>query len=260
LKSFSLTSFRLTNLYEDLLVPMIRRMINLEDLKLDLILSRRGDRCMDAGKLSDHLLDHLSQLRRFTFDMRSLSGECTNHSSPPSSVLNQQSFCGKRYEQAVAMVHENAGCMNENVCRIYSLPYDFEYFFDLNHRFGGGPFQKVRLVTMCDEHPFEEALFRLISRDMPLLEQLMIMNDVPPKNKRCSLTPLVFARLEKVDLEGAHDDYAELFLSKRRSFSPRLKSLRIGDELLRRMKTGLYSDSAHIDLDGVLVRGAWRRS
>ena len=153
---------------------MIRPMIHLEDLQLYLILSRPGDRCLDVGQLSDHLLNHLSQLQRFTFQLQSISGECTRHSSPPSRVLNEPSFSGKQYEQVVAMVHKNGGCTNENVCRIYSLPYDFEYFFGLNHCFAGEPFEKVRLVTMRDDHPFEDALFAIVSRDMPLLEHLQI--------------------------------------------------------------------------------------
>ena len=135
---------------------------------------------------------------------------------------------------------------------------EFHSFFDLNHCFDGGPFKKVRLVTMRDRYPFDEALFRIISRDMSLFERLMIENEVPPRNKRCSSTPLVFARLESVDLARAHDDYVEFFLSKRRSSLPRLKSLRIGEQILQRIKAGLYSDSAHLNLDGVLVRGAWR--
>lgn len=245
----------MTHLYEDLIVPMIRRMINLEHLKFYLTLFRPDDRCMGAGELPDHLLNHLPHLRRFTFQLKSISGECTNHSGPPSRVLVQQSFAGKQYEQPVATVHNNAGPMNRNGCRVYSLPYDFDYFFDLNHCFHGGAFHKVRLVTMYDEHPFEDALFGIVSRDMPLLEHLKISNEHGQKDKQRSSTLLVFPRLECLHLLYAHDDYAELFLSKKRSSLPRLKSLRISDGLLRKIQVGLYSDSAHIDLDGKLARG-----
>jgi hypothetical protein len=257
LKSFSFTSFDLIHLYDYLIVPMIRRMVNLEDLQLYLTLYRPGDGCMDAEALSDHLLNHLPQLRRFTFHIQSTEPKCSGLTSLPTSEAFRRNFGGRDDRPVVATVHNDPG-LSWHVCRIYSLPYEFHYFFNLNHCFGGGPFQKVRLVTMRDRYPFDEALFRIISRDMPLLERLMIENEVPPRNKPCSPTPLVFARLESVDLARAHDDYVELFLSKRRSSLPRLKSVRIGEQILKRIKAGLYSDSAHINLDGVLVRGAWR--
>ena len=50
---------------------MIRRMVNLEDLQLYLTLYQPGDGCMDAEELSDHLVNHLPQLRRFTFHIQS---------------------------------------------------------------------------------------------------------------------------------------------------------------------------------------------
>ena len=208
---------------------MIRRMINLEDLKLDLILYRPGDRCMDAGKLSDHPLDHLSQLRWFTFHIESTEPKCSSLTSLPTSDDFRRNFVGSDDRPVVATVHNDPGLW-WHVCRIYSLPYDFEYFFGLNHCFAGGPFQKVRLVTMRDEHPFEDALFGIVSRGMPLLEHLQICNEHGQKDKQRSSTLLVFSRLERLDLLHAHDDYVELFLSKRRTSLPRLKSLHIGEE------------------------------
>ena len=238
---------------------MIRRMINLEDLKLYLILYRSDDRCMDAGELSDHLLNHLPQLRRFTFHIESSEPNCSSLPSLPTRDVFRGNFSGRDDRPVVATVHNDPGLFR-HVCRIYSLPYDFEYLFDLNHCFGGGSFQKVRLVTLRDRYPFEEALFRIISRDMPLLERLLIENKVPPKNDPCSPTPLVFARLESVDLAGAHDNYVGLFLSKKRWSLPRLKSLRVREKTLRRIKAGLYSDSTYINIESVLNRIPWRHS
>ena len=118
---------------------MIRRMIHLEDLQLDLTVYRCHDRCVDAGELSDHLLNHLPQLRRFTFHIQSTEPACTSHSSLSTSEAFRRNFGGRDDRPVVATVHNDPG-WSWHVCHIYSLPYDFDYFFKLNHRFGGGPF------------------------------------------------------------------------------------------------------------------------
>ena len=116
---------------------MIRRMVNLEDLQLYLTLYRPGDGCMDAEELSDHLLNHLPQLRRFTFHIRSTEPKCPGLPSLPTSEVFRRNFGGRDDRPVVATVHNDPG-LSWRVCRIYSLPYEFHYFFDLNHCFGGG--------------------------------------------------------------------------------------------------------------------------
>src|SRR4051812_13930106 len=50
----------------------------------------------------------------------------------------------------------------DGICQIYSLPYDFEYFVDVDNFFQGGMFKKVRLLKMVDGIPFEQQFFKLI--------------------------------------------------------------------------------------------------
>jgi hypothetical protein len=52
---------------------------------------------------------------------------------------------------------------------MYSLSYEFEYFYDLDNYFQGGMFHKVRYLTMDDDSTaFEHKLFQLISQDRML--------------------------------------------------------------------------------------------
>ncbi|CAF4956425.1 unnamed protein product [Rotaria sp. Silwood1] len=91
--------------------------------------------------------------------------------------------------------------------------------------FDGGIFYKVRYLTMNDKIPFEHKLFNVISEDFPFLEFLRICNDYSPKTKEHSLTLITFPYLTLLDLQDAHDDYAELFLLTKNVYLPRLLNL-----------------------------------
>ena len=143
---------------------------------------------------------------------------------------------------------------DRSTCRIYSIPYDFDYFHDLNNTFSGGPFKKVRFVTMKDEHPFENDLFRILSRDMPFLEQLEITNEYPQKHKDHSSTILTFPHLECLDVQYAHDDYVELFLLKMNSCSPRLSILQIRRKSIEKLRNHFNNDSSHFNIEDFFSR------
>lgn len=200
-------------------------MINLERLRLSLNVFRPNGGYIDGIQLSDQILNHLAQLRTFTFNIKTLFTESNSNMSFSTNETVQRSFSGKHYQQVVSRVYNDADTDND-ICHIYSLPYNFEYLYDLDSSFPGGPFQKVRFLTMSDKYPFEDTLFRIISHDMPYLERLTISNEHPQKRKHRLSTILVFPRLKHLCLEYAHDDYAELLLSKKNTSLPRLSSLR----------------------------------
>ena len=162
----------------------------------------------------------------------------------------QRSFIGRGYQQVASFVLTDTD-KNTGKCKIYSLPYDFEYFLDLDNSFSGGLFRKVRFLTMRDKHPFEDPLFRVISRDMPFLEHLKISNEHAQKDKQRSSTVFEFPHLKYLDLEYAHDDYAELFLLTRNTCLPRLSTLHIGHKSIRRLTNNFNSDSTHFNFHGV---------
>lgn len=180
-------------------------MINLEQLKLYLKICRLHGGYLDGVQLSDLFLNYLTQLRKFTFNIETSTSNKMYDGPLPTNEAIQRSFTGKHFQQPFSAVYGGFNS-DHDTCRIYSLPYDFHYFLDLNNSFSGGQFQKVRFLTMRDQNPFEDALFWLISRDMPHLEQLQISNECPQTNKPCSSAMLTFPHLERLDLKYAHAD------------------------------------------------------
>jgi hypothetical protein len=84
----------------------------------------------------------------------------------------------------------------------------------MSNCFRGGKFDKLRLLSMEDELPFEHELFQIISQDFPSLRQLIMRNDKPQTKKHHdSSTLITFNHLFKLDLFGVHRDYVIQFLS-----------------------------------------------
>ena len=225
-------------------------MINLEELKLYLLVIRPDPSYIDGVQLSDQVLNHLPQLQKFTFYIETVVENAESHAPLQTNEAIQRSFSGRDYQQVASFVHNDAD-NTSGKCQIYSLPYDFEYFLDLDKSFPGGVFLQVRVLTMCDDYPFEDALFRIISQDMPFLEHLQICNTHPQNDKQPPSTVLVFPHLTYLDVEYAHDDYAELLLLKRKTCLLRLSKLRIGYKALRRIKNALTCDSTHSNIHGL---------
>jgi hypothetical protein len=225
-------------------------MINLEELKLHLTVFRPNRRYIDGVQLSDQVLNHLPRLQKFSFYIRTEVTHKESNLPLQTKEAIQSSFSGRDYQRVASFVHNDAN-NTDGKCQIFSLPYDFGYFLRLDNSFQGGPFCKVRFLTMDDEHPFEDALFRVISQDMPLLEHLEISNHHPQKDKQCSSTILAFPHLKHLDLQCAHDDYAELFLLKTNTCLLRLSTLCIEYKAIRRLTNGFNSDSTCFNFHGL---------
>jgi hypothetical protein len=133
----------------------------------------------------------------------------------PTNEDIQRSFIGRAYEQVGSYVH-TISMNTKGKCHIYSLPYDFEYFVDLDSCFQGGIFHKVRYLKMYDTIPFEHKLFEVISQAFPFLEFLYISNINSQNGKQNSSTLIIFPYLIFLDLYSAPADYAKQFLLKKK--------------------------------------------
>ncbi|CAF2104888.1 unnamed protein product [Rotaria magnacalcarata] len=209
LKYFSLTVPSFTCYYDIQIVLLLCRMINLEELKLYLSVTRFNSTYVDG---------------KFTF---CINTEVFNEKVRVELSSNediQRSFIGRGYQQVTSYVDTNS-MKTEGYCFLYSVPYDFEDFVQHNNSYQGGMFQKVRQLTMYNKIPFE--LFKLISEDFPFLQFLYISNGHPQQDKSHSSTLITFPYLTFLNLKYAHVDYAELFLLKNNVHLPRLLDLRI---------------------------------
>lgn len=143
MKYLSLTSLCGTSDYDTLIVPLLCRMINLENLKLYLLVKRIHPIYIDGNELYNQFLIHMTQLKKFTFYITTKIPNSNVHIELPSNVDIQHSF-HERYSQQVASYIHTSASGRHHFCNIYSLPYDFQYYINLNNSFQGANFHRVR--------------------------------------------------------------------------------------------------------------------
>ncbi|CAF2587448.1 unnamed protein product [Rotaria sp. Silwood2] len=248
LKSFSFTSFFLTFNYDTLIVPLLCQMINLEELKLYLHVGRSNSTFIDGIQLYDQFLIHMTQLKKFTFNIKTTAFKNKNNTRVelPSNEDIQHSFIGRGYQQVVPYVDTKSSAW-DGECHIYSLPYDFEYFVNLDNSFQGGMFHKVRKLTICGRDPLEYKLFQIIFHDFPFLNLLYISNRYPIKDKQYSSKLITFPYLTFLDLQYTHVDYIELFLLKKNTYLPRLLNLCMEYKSLTMITNNFTNNPTHFN-------------
>jgi hypothetical protein len=223
-------------------------MINLEELKLYLLIKVFNLNYIDGIQLYNELLCHMNKLNKFTFNIQTLDYSYNTNINLSSNEDIQRSFIGKGiYKQIGSYMN-----MIESKCHIYSLPYQFEYLLEINNSFPGGMFHTVRYLVIIDILPFEHKFFQLISHDIPFIEILHIRNDQPQKDKQNSSTELItFPHLKLLDLELAHVDYAEQFLLKKITYLPYLFNLCIKYESLIMITNNFTVDTTYFNFSRV---------
>ncbi|CAF1432789.1 unnamed protein product [Rotaria sordida] len=246
LKSFSLTSSDLTMAYDNLIIPLLHRMINLEELKLLLSVIRFDSTYIDGIQLQDEVLIYIPRLNKLTFSIVTLLFNNNIKIDLRSNEEIQRSFIGRVYGQIGSDV-QTLVMKNEGICHVYSLPYQFEDFYHLNNSFQGGIFNKVQCLLMTDQtYPFEHYFFQVISQDFPFLKELYIFNYQPQKDKQHSSTWIRFPYLLLLNLVMAHMDYVEEFLFDKNIHLPRLLNLSIKYESLAIVTNNFTNDAARI--------------
>ncbi|CAF3234544.1 unnamed protein product [Rotaria socialis] len=134
LKYFSLTSMMFTSHYDDQIIPLLRRMINLKELTLFLAVLKSHSIYIDGIQLHDEILIHMPQLNKFTFSINTIILNENIKIDLPSNEDIQHSFIGKIYGKVGSYVHVRSED-NVVVSHVYSLPYQFQYFLHLANYF-----------------------------------------------------------------------------------------------------------------------------
>ena len=199
-------------------------MTNLEELHLFVSPMRSNSTYVDGIQLYDQFLLHMTQLRKFAFNIRTTVFNDNAAIELPSNEDIQRSFV-RRIHGPVASHIDTTSTEIQRECHIYSLPYAFDCFVDLTNSFQGGMFDKVRYLKMNDSYPFEFDFFRLISQNFPALKFLHLSNSSPQKVKQHLSTSITFPHLTYLDLRHAHVDYAEQFLLIKNAHVPHLMHL-----------------------------------
>ncbi len=229
--------------YDDLIVPLLCQMINLEELQLYLSVGRFNGTYIDGVQLHDQFLIHMAQLNKFSFSIKTNVYNQDIGLELQSDEAIQNSFISRHYQRVASYVYTNSA-KTRGECRIYSLPFAFDFFIYYNDSFQGGMFHRVRYVKMNSARDsFEYRLFKLMSHDFPFLEFLSISNSFSQKEEKDPTTLIIFPYLMFLGLKYVHDDYAEQFLLKKHAHLPRLLNLRIQYQSLRTITNNFIKDA-----------------
>jgi len=240
LKCFSLKSYQSTFVYDDLIVPLLRRMSNLEILTLFLTVKNRR-RFIDGNHLNNEILVHMPQLNTFTFCIRTISN-INNGINWQSTEDIQQSFINKKWSQVICWAdHFSNGTALSNV---FSLPFTMKQMDGITNSFPGGIFPSVHSLSMLDVRSFEHDFFSLIAQAFPSLRKLRLTNlisqihkqqhwqlDNDNNNRNSSI--IVYPHLKTLLLPNVHIDYVEEFLHDNNTYLPSLIQLHIKYEQLK---------------------------
>ncbi|CAF2919463.1 unnamed protein product [Rotaria sp. Silwood2] len=247
LKCFSLATDWRTFYYDNQVVPLLRRMLNLEELTLFLSVLRPICTYIDGNQLYDEVLNYMPRLNKFIFSIHTYIINYDIGIDRPSNDDIRNSFI-KRGIQLFDTCFDDKFMNNRGNCHVYSLPYQFNDFLFMGSCFQGGRFDKVRLLSMKDVRPFEHKLFQIISQDFPFLQQLIIRNDIPQKNEQYhSSTLITFNRLLTLDIFNVHNDYVIQFLSDKITRLPCLTNLIIDYETLTNVTNYFTNDTTRLN-------------
>ena len=226
--------------YDEVIVPHLQRMINLEQLALYFTTFCSG-RFIDGNNLKNNILDHMSRLNQFIFNIRCMVyfSDLINFSSDED--IHRTFLTFKDYE--VKSYVDYFSKEKYGQCHIYSCPYTLTYYHNLTNHFVDELFHTVRVVKLFDELPFEHVFFIRLSKAFPFLRHITIWNEEAQTCKQNQQTNdhteknsvIEYSHLIALHLLCVHDDYVEEFLFDTRIYLPNYISLTIDYEQLKRV-------------------------
>lgn len=229
--------------YDEQIVPLLRRMSNLEELTLFLTVSRLNSTFIDRKQLHNDVLSSMTRLQKLFFSIHTQLINKDIEITLPSGNDLRNSFFELGYKHIDAFGDVNF-VNNRADAHIYSLPYQFKTFYSMISSFQGGKFDQVQTLIMCDRRPFEHRLFQIIARDFPFLQRLLVINWKEQQDKNHSYTFITFTHLRELCLEDSHTDYAMEFLSNENINLPCLTRLSISYETLATVTNNFTNNQA----------------
>ncbi|CAF4720034.1 unnamed protein product, partial [Rotaria sp. Silwood2] len=149
-------------------------MSNLEKLGLYFTTSF-NETFIDGNNLKKNILNHMSKLKEFTFDIRSFMF-INNEMNLPSKEDIQRTFDDFHLTKIISYVDYFLKSYKNGLCHIYSYPSLMRRYEDVTNNFPGGLYRYVRVVSLYDEYPFEHEFFIRIAQSFPFMEKLTINN------------------------------------------------------------------------------------
>ncbi|CAF4692516.1 unnamed protein product [Rotaria sp. Silwood1] len=266
LKCFSLSCVWEIDCYDKLILPFLYRMSNLETLNLSLSILVK-ETFIDGHNLKNKIVNHMSRLNKFTFNIRSIM-RINNQIILPSKEDIQNTFKDFQYKQMICYMDHFLG-REECQCHVYTYPSQMSYYQYLSNQFPGGYYSYVRFVSLYDEYPFEHEFFLQIAQSFLFIEKLVLINREPQQHKQsyksmndnCHLSIVEYSHLIELNIEQVHDDYVEEFLCDTKTCFRKNIRLDIVDKtLLRVTKHFTRKDTRRncIKVDSLLPWSDWR--
>jgi hypothetical protein len=241
---------------------------NLEKLHLFLSISVE-ETLIDGYHLKHKILNHMSRLNEFTFDICSIM-DINDEIILPSKEDIQNTFKDFQYTQIISYMDRFLES-NECQCHIYTYPSQISYYQYISNKFPGGYYPCVRIVSLYDEYPFEHEFFLRLVQSFPLIEKLVLVNRKPQQhqqsyksmNNSCHLSVVEYSHLIELDIEHVYDDYIEEFLCDTKTCFRKNISLRILDYSLLRVTKDFTREDTRMNctkVESLWPGGEWRSS
>ena len=241
-----------TFVYDELIVPHLQRMTDLESLTLCLSINEQ-DKFIDGSNLTKNILNHMPHLNQFLFNIRSFAS-FDNQLRLPSNDEIQRSFRNCTDYEVVSYI-DYFPSNKTGQCCVYTCPYTMLHFDGITNSFPSGSFKYVRFARLVDERPFEHTFFLRITQAFPSLEQLVVKNFEPQKckddqdsnNNNGHLPIIECPHLILLQLLDAHDDYAEQFLLHTRTCFSNPIYLLIEYDTIQRVTHNFTRDATRVN-------------
>jgi hypothetical protein len=221
-----------TDSYDNLIIPLLQRMINLEELTLYLIIVDKQT-LIDGVDLKKNILNHMSQLKKFSFAIRS-NIYLNNEIHLPSNDDIQNTF--KDFKNNEIIISYIDCLISKNVeCFIYSYPYRRRKYERITNNFVFKSFSYVREISLFDKQPFEHKFLLRIAQAFPNVKILRLENEEPQKKNHHDSSISKYLHLTELHLLEAHDDYIEEFLIDSVTSLPNTVDLIVEYEAIKRV-------------------------
>ncbi len=256
MRCFSLISSVETCFYDELIVPLLQRMLNLEKLELSIAAQRNA--LIDGNHMKINIINHLPRLNKFTFHIRSLV-KVSNPTHVISNEEMQDTLTDLRNNQVISYVDH---FLKEKFiqCHFYSYPYTWYYYHNITHSFPGGLFPGVRDVSLFDDRPFEHQFFVRIAQAFPIMEKLSLINLTPQTqtlNNNEHLIMIEYPHLTKLDFMDVDDDYVEQFLLNTKTHLLKSICLDVTYESLKKITHNFTRNTTRFNAAKVNILRIW---
>ncbi|CAF1375581.1 unnamed protein product [Rotaria sordida] len=243
LKCFQLTHRSILSVYNNILIPLLHRMSNLEELGL--YFDSFNAEIIDGYNLEENILNYMTKLKKFQFNIRSII-PFNNQVNLPSNNAIQNTFKNFKNSKIISCID----CLpkeNQFHCHIYSYPYELIYYNYITNNFRGGLFKHVYKISLVDELPFEHEFFLQITKSFPFVSELRIHNQEPQKNNKQQYSIIEYPHLTKLAIVQSHENYLEQFLNNSKMYLSNNIYLFVDYNSLQRVTDNFTSDTTRMN-------------